>query len=242
MSSPKIVIRANDRGRTDIDWLQSWHTFSFGNYYDPERMGFRTLRVINDDIVAPGRGFDTHPHRDMEIISIVLSGAIEHRDSMGHREILKPGEVQVMTAGKGIAHSEFNPSATEALHLLQIWIKPRSSHLPPAYAQRSFPVSERKNRFCRVAGRVAGGASKDSDNTLLINQDADLYLVNLNHDSLVSQAVATGRGVWIHVATGSADVNGVQLAAGDAAGFESIDSLTLEGRAPESEILVFELD
>ena len=175
MEGPIFSLPSDKRGRTQIDWLDSRHSFSFGDYYDPNNMGFRSLRVINDDVIEAGRGFGTHPHRNMEIISIVLKGAIEHRDSLGHGEVLKPGEVQVMTAGKGIAHSEFNPSKTEPLHLLQVWIQPKVTGLAPSYAQKPYPIAERKNTLRRVAGRKGV-----EDGAIGINQDADLFLLNLD--------------------------------------------------------------
>ncbi|QOJ00442.1 MAG: pirin family protein [Phycisphaeraceae bacterium] len=229
------IRRSADRGTTDIDWLKSRHTFSFGEYHDPAHMGFRSLRVINDDLVAPGQGFDTHGHRDMEIITVVLSGALEHKDSLGHGEVLRPGEVQVMTAGRGIRHSEFNPSRDTPVHLIQIWIRPQSQGLPPAYAQREFPQT--KGRLARVAGRDG----LEPDGALKINQDADLFVGTLAPRQAAEHTLRSGRGVWVHVAEGSASVNTVALSAGDAAAIEQPGPVQIAAGEGGATVLLFDL-
>jgi len=229
---------SDSRGHTEIGWLNSRHSFSFGEYHDPARMGFRSLRVINDDRVTPGAGFGTHGHRDMEIISIVLDGALEHKDSMGHGEILRPGEVQVMSAGSGVRHSEFNPSPSAPAHFLQVWIQPEKTRITPAYGQREFPVARRRGALLRVAGRDG----VDKDGALHINQDADLYLAALAKGEQVSHAITPGRAVWVHVARGSALVAGKTLQAGDAVSLEKESSVTLAGLDAEpADILLFDL-
>lgn len=231
------VRRAGDRGLTDIGWLRSRHTFSFGEYYDPRHMGFRGLRVINDDVVAPGTGFGTHGHRDMEIISIVLDGELEHKDSLGHGAVLKPGEVQVMSAGTGIRHSEFNPSAARPAHFLQVWIQPRATGLAPAYGQRAFPASERANAF----RRVAGGGTPTGDGALPINADADVLLGSLNAGAAAEHALKPGRGAWLHVVRGSATVGGQRLAAGDAVSIEGGGLVRATAGDGGAELLLFDL-
>jgi quercetin 2,3-dioxygenase len=233
----KTLRLADDRGKTDFEWLYSQHTFSFGDYYDPDFMGFRNLRVINDDIVAAGKGFGTHGHRDMEIISIVLEGAIEHRDSLGHGEVLRPGEVQVMSAGKGIMHSEFNPSESEKLHFLQIWIEPTAKGLTSRYDQKPFAPQERLNRYMRVAGRQNG----ENDGALMINAAADLYLLRLEAGKKVVFTPQAGKSVWVHNAFGSLALNGMELQAGDGFGSDEEKSLEFTGNAEESEALIFHL-
>lgn len=231
------IIKSADRGTTDAGWLQSHHSFSFGDYHDPNRMGFRSLRVINDDIIAPGQGFPTHGHRDMEIISVVLAGALEHKDSLGTGEVLRPGEVQVMTAGRGIKHSEFNPSSKEPTHLLQVWIMPKAGGLAPAYGQRTYPVAGRKDRLVRVAGQVAA----TDDGALVINQDAHLYVSTLTPTGSVSHTIAPGRAAYVHVATGNVNVNGTKLSAGDAATIETPGAVTVAGDGGGGEVLLFDL-
>ena len=231
------IRKSSERGQTEIDWLHSRHTFSFGEYYDLRHMGFRSLRVINDDVVEPGQGFGTHPHRDMEIITVVLEGALEHRDSLGHGEVLRPGEVQVMTAGHGIRHSEFNPSRTERVHLIQIWILPETKGLEPAYAQKKFPASEQANALRRVAGRD----DVERDGALKIHQDADLYLATLSAGKSLRAPLRPGRGAWVHVATGAATVAGQQLEAGDAVSIESTTEFRISGDAEVTELVLFDL-
>ncbi len=228
------VRKASERGRTNTGWLDSYHTFAFGDYFDPQFLGFRSLRVINDDRVAPGTGFGMHPHRDMEIVTWVLQGALEHRDSLGSGSVIRPGDLQHMTAGTGIRHSEFNPSGAEPVHLLQVWIKPDKKGLTPAYGQRTFPESERRGRLRRLAGPAG------SDGAVTIHQDADLYATLLDKGQEVSHALRPGRHAWVHVATGSARVNGTALAAGDGAAVTDEAQLTLAADGP-AEVLLFDL-
>jgi hypothetical protein len=230
------IRKANDRGLTEIGWLYSRHSFSFGDYYDPRNMGFRTLRVINDDIIAPGKGFGMHGHRDMEIITIVVDGALEHKDSLGHGEVLRPGEVQVMSAGRGIRHSEFNPSPTTPVHLIQIWIETETDGLPPTYAQREFPLADRVDRLVRVAGR-----KREGDNALPINQDSHVYVSSLSSTGEISHNLKEGRGAWIHVIKGSCSINGNTVTGGDAVAIEETGLITIKGAGEPSEIIVFDL-
>lgn len=233
----KRVRRAAERGRTKIDWLDSKHTFSFGEYFDPKFMGFRSLRVINDDIVEPGQGFGTHGHRDMEIVSIVLEGALEHRDDLGNGDALKPGEVQVMSAGRGIRHSEFNPDAENRAHFLQIWIEPDRTGHAPSYAQKEFAASKRLNRMVRVAGpkRVV------PDEALPIHQDADVWLGSLENGRTLEFALAKGRAAWIQVVTGTIEIAGESLTEGDAIAIEEPGAIALASRSRLAEFVLFDL-
>jgi redox-sensitive bicupin YhaK (pirin superfamily) len=206
--------RGADRGVTRVDWLDSRHSFSFGDYFDPARHNYRALRVLNDDRIAPGGGFDTHGHRDMEILTTVLAGELAHRDSMGNGEVIRPGEWQGMTAGTGLLHSEFNPSATEPTHLLQIWIMPDRQGHTPGYRQKAFAADG-------AAGAWQLVASPDgAEGSLPIHADARVYQARLVDGSRVRHEPAAGRGAFVHVATGSATVNGHALAAGDAVSVE----------------------
>ena len=215
-------------------WLDTYHTFSFGDYYDPRNMGFRSLRVINDDKVDAGQGFGTHPHRDMEIITYVLSGALEHKDSMGNGRIIKPGEFQYMAAGTGVTHSEFNPSRSEPVHLLQIWIVPEKRGLKPAYAERS--AADVKE------GQVALIASKSGrDGSMTINQDADLLLARLAEGQKATHRLAPGRHAWVHVAEGEVNVNGETLRAGDALALSDEPAVELAS-TKRSQALIFDLN
>lgn len=239
MNDANIFIPAQNRGSTELNWLKSYHSFSFGDYYNPNQMGFRTLRVINDDFIAPGGEFQTHPHRNMEIISVVLSGQIQHKDSLGNSCILRAGEVQAMTAGKGIFHSEANPSMTEALHLLQIWITPNRTGLTPGYRQQHFPIETRKNSLLKV---VSGSGDQSLESTpLAINQDANLYLLNLEKLHRVEHPVAESRGIWIQVASGRISISGRELTTGDGLGLNNCRKLELTGVDDNSEVLVFDL-
>jgi redox-sensitive bicupin YhaK (pirin superfamily) len=230
-----ITIRkASERGRTYTGWLDSWHSFSFGDYYDPRHEGFRSLRVINDDRVAPGSGFGMHPHRDMEILTWVLSGALEHRDSLGSGSVIRAGELQRMTAGTGIRHSEVNPSADEPVHFLQVWILPEKKGLTPGYEQRTFSEAERRGRLQHVAGRAGG------DGVVTIRQDADVYATVLEKGETVSHKIHPGRHAWVQVATGSVQLNGTALSAGDAAAVTGEPGLTLTADGP-AEVLLFDL-
>ncbi len=230
-----IALRpARDRGQTELDWLDSRHTFSFGDYYDPAHMGFRALRVINDDRVAPGRGFGTHPHRDMEIVTYVLAGALEHEDSLGTGSVIRPGDVQRMTAGTGILHSEYNPSPAEPVHLLQIWLLPERRGLAPGYEQKHFALEERRGRLRLVA------APDGRDGSVVIRQDAELYAAVLQDGERVRHRLRPGRYAWVQVATGDVTLNGRPLAAGDGAAVSGEEGLELT--APRAaEVLVFDL-
>ena len=228
------VRKAAERGSTRIDWLDSRHTFSFGDYYDPTHMGFRALRVMNDDWVAAGGGFGAHPHRDMEIVTYVLEGALEHRDSLGTEGVIRPGELQRMTAGTGIVHSEFNASQTEPVHLYQIWLLPERRGLTPGYEQKTFPAAER-------TGRLRVVASPDGrDGSLTIRQDATISLANLEAGQAVSTALAPGRSAWVQALRGAVTVNGTPLAEGDGAAVSGETELTIAGTGP-AEVMVFDL-
>lgn len=230
-----ITIRpAGQRGHTDFGWLDSWHSFSFGDYQDYDHMGFHSLRVINDDKIAGGGGFPTHPHRDMEIITWVLSGNLEHKDSLGTGSVILAGDVQRMTAGSGILHSEFNASKTEAVHLLQIWIFPEKRGLKPGYAQTSFPALQRKGQLKLVA-------SQDGrDGSVSFHQDASVYAAALAPGQKVSHTLANGRAAWVQVATGSVKLNGQLLKTGDGAAVENETALELVG-VEEGETVLFDL-
>ncbi len=230
----KMIRRANERGHAEHGWLDTYHTFSFASYYDPEWMGFRSLRVINDDLVMPGQGFGTHPHRDMEIITYVLSGALEHKDSMGNGRIIRPGEVQYMAAGTGVQHSEFNPSEEEAVHLLQIWILPDRKGLKPRYGEKSLADAP-KGRFNLMVSKAG------RDGSLAINQDADLYVARLEPGNEASHALKPGRYAWVHVAEGEVKLDGDKLKAGDAAAFSGESKLELVAAKP-SQVLLFDLN
>ncbi len=230
-----IAIRpAEKRGVTQIDWLDSRHSFSFGDYVDRANMGFGPLRVINDDRVAAGGGFGTHPHRDMEILTYVLSGALEHKDSMGTGSIIRPGDVQRMTAGTGVTHSEFNPSTTESVHLLQIWVFPEKRGLTPSYAQKSFTAKDRQGRLCLVASK------EGREGSVSWQQDADLYVAQLTRGEKATHTFRTGRLGWVQVATGVVLLNGQRLKAGDGAAIRDEDSIELVG-VDTGEVLLFDM-
>jgi redox-sensitive bicupin YhaK (pirin superfamily) len=228
------VRKSTDRGTTKLDWLDSHHTFSFGNYYDPEYLGFGVLRVINEDKVNPMVGFDTHPHRDMEIITYVLEGALEHQDTLGTGSIIKPGDVQRMSAGTGIMHSEYNPLNDTPVHLLQIWIIPEKQNLPPSYEQKNFSQN-------RKSGKLTLLASHDgNEGSLTIHQDASLFVLDLDSGQTFTYVVAESRKVWVQIAQGNAGLNGQHLEQGDGAGI--IQEKILEFQAKEkTEILIFDL-
>ncbi len=228
------IRKAEERGRADYGWLNTHYTFSFSNYYDPQHMGFRSLRVINDDIVGPGGGFDTHGHKDMEIITYVLSGSLQHKDSMNNGRVIKAGEFQYMAAGTGVMHSEFNPSATKPVHLLQIWIVPEKKGLKPQYAERT-GAELPSGRFHLVASK--GGR----EGSMGINQDSDLYLAKLGPEQETSHTLAPQRHAWIHVAEGQVSLNGQDLRAGD--GVAVSDETQLKLRAKQaSQVLLFDLN
>ncbi len=228
------VRKSEDRGRFDFGWLDTRHTFSFGDYYDPQYLGFSALRVINEDDVAPGKGFPTHGHKDMEIVTYMLEGALEHKDSLGTGSVIRPGDVQRMTAGTGIQHSEFNPSATEATKLLQIWIMPEKKNLAPSYEQITLPVAERQGRLRLV------GSRDGRDGSVTIHQDVDLYATLLKPGEQASHALKPNRSAWIQVAAGAADVNGVRLGAGDGAAITKETALDVQS-ASGAELLLFDL-
>ncbi len=215
-------------------WLRSRHTFSFANYHDPRHMGFRALRVINEDRVTPGAGFDTHGHRDMEIVTYVLDGAIEHKDSLGTGSIIRPGEVQRMSAGTGITHSEYNHSRDEPLHFLQIWILPEQAGIAPGYEQRDFPAAERRGRLRLVAARDG------RDGALTVHQDVDLYSTLLAPDEAVTHTLAPGRHAWLQLARGAVTLNGHDLEAGDGAAASDETRLDIAARE-DAEFLLFDL-
>ena len=228
------IRQANERGYTNHGWLESRHTFSFANYYAQAHMGFSHLRVINDDKVAPGAGFPTHGHRNMEIISYVLEGALEHKDNMGNGSIIRPGEVQRMSAGTGITHSEYNASDTESVRFLQIWIIPSKRGISPGYEQQQFADSE-------VHGKLRLVASADGrDGSVLIHQDTTVYASKLTKGEAVEHVIANGRKAWVQVATGNVTVNGHSLSQGDGAAISQENSITLTTEQ-EAEVLVFDL-
>ncbi len=229
-----ITIRkAEDRGHADHGWLDSWHTFSFADYYDPAQMSFRSLRVINDDTVAGGGGFPTHPHRDMEIITYVIRGALQHRDSMGHSAVMRAGEVQRISAGTGIEHSEFNHSRTEPVRLLQIWITPNIKGATPGYAEKSFAAAP-SGKFILVASQSG------RDSSIPINQDADVFLVKLNAGDAVMHPLKPGRHGWLQVAEGEITINGNALKTGDGVAISGEHALNLSG-VNAAQILLFDL-
>jgi redox-sensitive bicupin YhaK (pirin superfamily) len=228
------IRRAAERGHFDHGWLNTYHTFSFAAYHDPAHMGFRTLRVINEDRVAPGQGFGAHRHRDMEIVSYVLEGALAHQDSMGNSGVIRPGDVQRMSAGTGVQHSEFNASKTEPVHFLQIWILPERRGIPPSYEQKSFPSEAKRGRLRLI------GSHDGRDGSVTIRQDVDLYASVLEDGEGVRHRLAPGRQAWIQVARGGVELNGIELGAGDGAAITVESELDVTGR--ESELLLFDLD
>lgn len=231
-----LSIRKSDaRFPTRIDWLNSRHTFSFGDHFDPKHMGFRSLRVINEDRVRAASGFPTHGHRDMEILSWVLSGQLEHKDSLGTGSIIRPGDLQRMTAGSGVRHSEWNPSPTDEVHFLQIWIVPEKASLAPGYEQKTFDPKELSNRLRLVASRDG------REGSVSVHQDAALLVARLDSGATVTHTLAAGRGAWIHVARGDLSLNGTPLSAGDGASTEDAGALALTGGAAGAEVLLFDL-
>lgn len=227
---------SSERGHFDHGWLNTYHTFSFADYHDPAHMHFRTLRVINDDRVAAGRGFGMHPHRDMEIITYIMSGALEHRDSMGNGDVIRPGDVQRMSAGTGVFHSESNPSPTEPVHLLQIWILPNRRGITPSYEQKHFLEKDRTNTLRLVA------SPDGAEGSVTINQDAMVYTSLLDTNGSVKHAFAAGRGGYLQVALGGVVVNGLSLEAGDSLAIESEAAITITNPSDErAEFLLFDL-
>ena len=233
-----ITLRSSAaRGHFNHGWLDTYHTFSFADYYDPKHMGFRALRVINEDRVAPGSGFGTHPHRDMEIITYVLEGALAHKDSMGNGSTILPGDVQRMSAGTGVRHSEFNHSQAESVHLLQIWILPEKAGIAPSYEQKNFPAEEKRNRLRLVASHDG------RDGSLKVHQDVNLYAALLDQGKSVRLDLPPGRHAWLQVTRGEIAVNGKVLKAGDGAGIGDESAVEFSGKTcPDaSEVLLFDL-
>ena len=228
------IRRSQERGLADHGWLRSFHTFSFADYHDAEHMGFGPLRVINEDRVQPGRGFGEHGHRDMEILSYVLDGELEHKDSMGNGSIIRPGDVQRMSAGTGVVHSEFNPSTTALVHFFQIWIQPSSNGIPPGYEERHFDAASKRGQLRLVA------SPDGSEGSVTIHQDARLFASLLDANDRVTHPLGAGRLAYMHVARGSVVVNGERLGTGDALKAAGVDAITLDG-AKDAEILLFDL-
>ncbi len=227
--------RAEERGRANFGWLDSRHTFSFGSYFDPAHMGFGALRVINDDRVAGGEGFPPHPHADMEIVSYVLDGALEHKDSLGTGSVIRPGDVQRMSAGSGIRHSEFNASPAEPVHFLQIWIIPERKGLKPGYEQKTFSKEEKRGKLRLVGSRDGRNSS------VTIHQDVDLYATVLGEGDTVTHELKRGRKAWVQVARGAVRLNGEALREGDGVAVEEAGRLEFAGRASDAEVLLFDL-
>jgi quercetin 2,3-dioxygenase len=228
------VRKAQERGHLDHGWLNTYHTFSFASYHDPRQMGFRSLRVMNEDFVAPGRGFGQHPHENMEIVTYVLEGALEHRDSLGNGEVLSAGEFQRMSAGTGILHSEFNPSDSQRVHLYQIWLFPDRQGIQPSYEQKRFADAALRNRLGLVASPDAAAAS------LSIQQDARIYLARLDDGREVRHELAAGRGAWLQVLRGGVKLGTVELATGDGAAITDQSLLTIEANG-SAEVMLFDL-
>jgi len=228
------VRKSKERGASNLGWLDSKHTFSFGHYYDPDNLGFGTLRVINEDVVKGGAGFGTHPHDNMEIISYVLDGALAHKDSLGTGSVIRPGDVQRMSAGTGIAHSEFNASQTDPVHFLQIWVLPEKRGLKPDYEQKSFPAEERQGRLRLVAARDG------RDGAVTVHQDLDLLVGNLAKGDAVSHPLRPRRKAWVQVTRGKVSVNGTEIAAGDGAALTDETEVKIAAN-DNSEVLLFDL-
>ncbi|QNI04431.1 pirin family protein [Halomonas sp. SH5A2] len=226
------IRRSNERGYADHGWLRSYHTFSFANYMDPDHMGFRALRVINEDRVSPGHGFGAHPHRDMEIISYVLEGEMAHQDNMGNGEVMRPGDVQRMSAGTGVLHSEYNHSKENGLHFLQIWIETAKRGIAPSYEQKAFPTAERQGQWRLVV------SPEGQDGSVSVNQDVNLYSALFNAGE--QPETPPTRYAWLHVVKGEMEVNGETLSAGDAAAFQPDETFTLTGKKA-GEVLLFDL-
>jgi redox-sensitive bicupin YhaK (pirin superfamily) len=230
-----ITIRkASERGSADHGWLRTSHTFSFADYYDPQFMGFSSLRVINDDHVAEGEGFPRHPHNNMEIVTYVLSGSLEHKDSMGNGSVIYPGEVQRMSAGTGVTHSEYNHSKVEELHFLQIWILPNQQGVTPGYEQKFFSDEQKRGKFCLVA------SEHGEEDSVSLHQDTNIYAALLDGDEQITFEIPTSRKAWVHVAQGSVEMNGYSLHEGDGAAIDSAETLKFS-QGSNAEILLFSL-
>ena len=228
------IRKSQDRGQADHGWLKSQHSFSFAGYFDPQHVEFGVLRVINEDRVAPGGGFGTHPHKDMEIISYVLSGELGHRDSIGNGSVIRPGDVQRMSAGTGVFHSEMNPSGTTPVHFLQIWIRPNQIGIAPGYEQKRFEEADKRGRLRLIA------SSDGAEGSVLIHQDARLYAGRFDGNEQATLDIDAGRRVYVHLVSGDLAVNGTVLSGGDALKLDEVDSLSLaQGR--DAEVLVFDL-
>ena len=234
VSNDLLIRQASERGHTDIGWLKSYHSFSFGGYYDQQHMGFRSLRVINDDRIAAGRGFPTHPHRDMEIISYVLNGALQHKDSTGKGAIITPDDIQMMSAGTGITHSEYNPSTTDSNHFLQIWIEPGLKGVRPRYSDNVVKSDEKQNVWKLIAG------PEDSAASVNIYQDAKIYASKLQAGASLDYALERDRHAWLQVATGEITVNGTKLKAGDAVASSRATDLHVTA-SEDADVLLFDL-
>lgn len=231
-----ITVRPSSaRGQANFDWLDSRHSFSFGNYYDPKFMGFSHLRVINEDKIKPTQGFGTHSHKDMEIITYVLEGELEHKDSIGNGSIIRPGDVQRMSAGTGIAHSEFNASSTDLVHLLQIWILPEKTGIQPSYEQKHFSLAEKQGKLTLVASRDG------RENSVTIHQNADLYVAVLKESDRITHQIKSDRALWLQIARGTVTVNGQTLQNGDGAAITQETHLELVAKENNTEILLFSL-
>ena len=228
------IRKANERGHANHGWLDTYHTFSFGSYHDPSQMGFRSLRVMNEDFVAPGQGFGTHPHRDMEIVTYVLEGALQHQDSMGNGEVLRPGEFQRMSAGTGITHSEFNPSSSEPVHLYQIWIMPQRLGIEPSYEQKRFADEERQNQLRLVASPDA------AEDSLTIHQDARIYLATLQAGVAVHRTLDPKRAAWLQVLRGSVLLDGQPMNTSDGAAISEMTQLEIQASS-DAEVMLFDL-
>ncbi len=227
------IRKAADRGHAQYDWLDTWHTFSFDTYYDPTQMGFRSLRVMNEDRVQPGQGFGMHGHRDMEIVTYVLEGSLEHRDSMGNGSIIHAGEFQRMSAGTGVQHGEFNPSETEPVHLYQIWLLPAAKGLTPSYEERTFSEEEKQGKLLLVA-------SPDADEAMMIHQDARIFLSSLGSGEQLAHALKPGRHAWVQVLRGALELNGQRLATSDGAAVSDESNVTMHATEP-AEVMLFDL-
>lgn len=230
------IRRGHERGSVDLAWLKSYHTFSFGQYYDPRYMHFGPLRVINEDFIQPGQGFGTHSHKNMEIITYVLEGALEHKDSLGNGSIIKPGSVQRMTAGTGIQHSEYNPSSSNPVHLMQIWIVPDAKGLEPGYEQVHISTDQPRNHLHLL------GARNSRQGAITIHQQVDLYGAQLSQQGLIAHPIPVQRKVWLHVAKGAIQLNGKHdLMAGDAVAILDIHGIEIQGQSENAEILLFDM-
>ncbi len=228
------IRKSNDRGYVNLGWLKSYHSFSFGEYFDRHHMRFSVLRVINEDVVAAGMGFGMHPHRDMEIITYMLSGELKHEDSMGNGSVIQAGDVQRMTAGTGVLHSEFNASNTQSAHLLQIWVLPEAENLLPSYEEKHFSLAQKLNQLCLIASQY------DSEAALKVHQDMKLYAAVLNHNAVLDYKLPLQRSAYLHVARGAVNVNGQTLSAGDAFMVDGESAIVIEG-VSEAELLLFDL-